>query len=104
MAGTGSTTFEPATGLHQSIWTTPIINASPLAEWEPIHNLSKESNTDESVLKEISQHKLDSRLDWGVASMVGFLRTCRFRFSDAVADVLYSPLYSWIHRLESALD
>ena len=37
-------------------------------EWEPIHNLSKESNTDESVLKKLSQHKLDnafSRLDWG---------------------------------------
>ena len=37
-------------------------------EWEPMHNLSKESTTDESVLKEISQHKLDnafSRLDWG---------------------------------------
>ena len=48
-------------------------------EWEPIHNLSKESNTDESVLKKLSQHKLDnafSRLDWGgggVGLQVGYL-------------------------------
>ena len=38
-----------------------------------MHNLSKELNTDESVLKEISQHKLDnafSQLDWGGGGQV----------------------------------
>ena len=85
MAGTRSTTFKTArTGFHgavplyQSIWTMPIINASPLNGNQFIICQAKESNTDESVLKKLSQHKLDnafSRLDWGggVGLQVGYL-------------------------------
>ena len=86
MAGTVPTTIEPATGFHRAVTllstsehlNNPHHQCKPI-EWEPMHNLSKELNTDESVLKEISRHtqyKLENvSSDFGISLLACRLAT-----------------------------